>query len=175
MFFSLIIFLKLIGMLWHGTRLTNYVGILTEGLRIAPPDAPVTGYMFGKGIYTSSLCTKSAAYCRPSTSSPSALLLLCRVALGNSFELSQAKTLKRPPGMNHSIHAIGNLLPSTVKPFPGFSKEEETTYACGDLITREGRTASALNYEEFVVYDEGQVEIKFLVEVECAFQTKILD
>ena len=31
------------------SRLTNYVGILSEGLRIAPPSAPVTGYMFGKG------------------------------------------------------------------------------------------------------------------------------
>ena len=27
------------------------VGILSQGLRIAPPEAPVTGYMFGKGVY----------------------------------------------------------------------------------------------------------------------------
>ena len=26
-------------------------GILSQGLRIAPPEAPVTGYMFGKGVY----------------------------------------------------------------------------------------------------------------------------
>ena len=32
-------------LLWHGSRLTNYVGILNQGLRIAPPEAPVTGYM----------------------------------------------------------------------------------------------------------------------------------
>lgn len=35
-------------LLWHGSRLTNWVGILSQGLRIAPPEAPVTGYMFGK-------------------------------------------------------------------------------------------------------------------------------
>ena len=29
-------------------RLTNWSGILGQGLRIAPPEAPVTGYMFGK-------------------------------------------------------------------------------------------------------------------------------
>ena len=28
-------------LLWHGSRLTNYVGILSQGLRIAPPEAPV--------------------------------------------------------------------------------------------------------------------------------------
>lgn len=35
-------------LLWHGSRLTNFVGILSQGLRIAPPEAPSTGYMFGK-------------------------------------------------------------------------------------------------------------------------------
>ncbi len=36
-------------LLWHGSRMTNWIGILSQGLRIAPPEAPVTGYMFGKG------------------------------------------------------------------------------------------------------------------------------
>lgn len=52
-------------LLWHGSRSTNFAGrrrlsrsifrsltyfagILKQGLRIAPPEAPVTGYMFGK-------------------------------------------------------------------------------------------------------------------------------
>lgn len=30
-------------LLWHGSRLTNFVGIISQGLRIAPPEAPVTG------------------------------------------------------------------------------------------------------------------------------------
>ena len=30
-------------LLWHGSRTTNYVGILSQGLRIAPPEAPVSG------------------------------------------------------------------------------------------------------------------------------------
>lgn len=38
-------------LLWHGSRTTNFAGILKQGLRIAPPEAPVTGYMFGKGVY----------------------------------------------------------------------------------------------------------------------------
>ena len=35
-------------LLWHGSRTTNFAGIIKNGLRIAPPEAPVTGYMFGK-------------------------------------------------------------------------------------------------------------------------------
>lgn len=30
-------------LLWHGSRTTNFAGILSQGLRIAPPEAPVTG------------------------------------------------------------------------------------------------------------------------------------
>ena len=32
-------------LLCHGSRTTNFAGILSKGLRIAPPEAPVTGYM----------------------------------------------------------------------------------------------------------------------------------
>lgn len=33
-------------LLWHGSRCTNFGGILSQGLRIAPPEAPVTGYRY---------------------------------------------------------------------------------------------------------------------------------
>lgn len=33
-------------LLWHGSRSANFAGILAEGLRIAPPEAPMTGYMY---------------------------------------------------------------------------------------------------------------------------------
>jgi poly [ADP-ribose] polymerase len=68
-------------LLWHGSRLSNYVGILSEGLKIAPYEAPATGYMFGKGIYFADIVSKSANYCRPKDGSEG-LMLLCEVALG---------------------------------------------------------------------------------------------
>ncbi|XP_072423624.1 poly [ADP-ribose] polymerase 2 [Chiloscyllium punctatum] len=36
-------------LLWHGSRLSNWVSILQQGLRVAPPEAPVTGYMVSEG------------------------------------------------------------------------------------------------------------------------------
>lgn len=41
-------------LLWHGSRATNFGGILGQGLRIAPPEAPVSGYMFDKVGYNRS-------------------------------------------------------------------------------------------------------------------------
>ena len=69
-------------LLWHGSRLTNFVGILSEGLKIAPYEAPMTGYMFGKGIYFADVVSKAANYCLPSRINNVGLMLLCEVALG---------------------------------------------------------------------------------------------
>jgi poly [ADP-ribose] polymerase len=70
-------------LLWHGSRVTNFAGILGQGLRIAPPEAPVSGYMFGKGIYLADMSSKSANYCCSYNSGGTALLLLCEAELGD--------------------------------------------------------------------------------------------
>lgn len=44
-------------LLWHGSRLTNYAGILSQGLRIAPPEAPCTGYMVKISFFYLTLIT----------------------------------------------------------------------------------------------------------------------
>jgi poly [ADP-ribose] polymerase len=51
-------------LLWHGSRVSNFVGILSQGLRIAPPEAPASGYLFDKGIYLADMAEKSINYCR---------------------------------------------------------------------------------------------------------------
>ncbi|KAF9776433.1 hypothetical protein IL306_005387, partial [Fusarium sp. DS 682] len=73
-------------LLWHGSRATNYGGILSQGLRIAPPEAPVSGYMFGKGIYLADRSSKSAGYCCFGTTGGEALLLLCEAELGDPIQ-----------------------------------------------------------------------------------------
>lgn len=66
-------------LLFHGSAMSNYLGILSQGLRIAPPEAPTTGYMFGKGVYFADMFRKSDAYAHGITSK---VLILCEVALG---------------------------------------------------------------------------------------------
>lgn len=79
-------------LLWHGSRCTNFGGILSQGLRIAPPEAPVSGYMFGKGIYLADMSSKSANYCCSYLSNNTALLLLCEAELGDPMQtLTAAK------------------------------------------------------------------------------------
>ncbi len=73
--------------LWHGSRLSNFVGILSQGLRIAPPEAPVSGYRLGKGIYMADMISKSVPYCYASASNDTFCIMICEAAMGNMNEL----------------------------------------------------------------------------------------
>ena len=35
-------------LLWHGTKMSNVIGILRNGLLVAPAEAPITGHIFGE-------------------------------------------------------------------------------------------------------------------------------
>ena len=64
------------------------MGILGQGLRIAPPEAPVTGYMFGKGVYFADMFSKSLAYCMDywSGGNDNLCMLMSEVACGKMYE-----------------------------------------------------------------------------------------
>uniref|UniRef100_A0A915ERF8 Poly [ADP-ribose] polymerase n=1 Tax=Ditylenchus dipsaci TaxID=166011 RepID=A0A915ERF8_9BILA len=98
-------------LLWHGSRISNWYGILSQGLRIAPPEAPVTGYMFGKGVYFADASSKSANYTYPEPGKPG-FLVLAEVALGNINQLIQANERANilPDGKN-SVQGIGKSMP----------------------------------------------------------------
>lgn len=67
-------------LLWHGSRMTNWMGILGRGLKIAPPEAPCSGYMFGKGVYFADCASKSANYTYANISNNVGLMALCEVS-----------------------------------------------------------------------------------------------
>lgn len=69
------------GFLYLTFVITHLLSNLNTGLRIAPPEAPATGYMFGKGVYFADMFSKSANYCFASNSSRSGVLLLCEVCV----------------------------------------------------------------------------------------------
>lgn len=157
-------------LLWHGSRLTNWVGILSQGLRIAPPEAPVTGYMFGKGIYFADMSSKSANYCFASKSKNVGLLVLSEVSLGKCNELlSSDYTADKLPPDCHSVKGMGKVAPDPNDTFTmpdgvvvPFGKSAET-----GVVNPRGYT---LNYNEYIVYNTNQVRMRFLVKVKFNFK-----
>ncbi|KAH1078104.1 hypothetical protein GLYMA_19G162800v4 [Glycine max] len=148
-------------LLWHGSRLTNFVGILSQGLRIAPPEAPATGYMFGKGVYFADLVSKSAQYCFTDKKNPVGLMLLSEVALGNVYELKKAKYMDKPPEGKHSTKGLGKKMPQESE----YVKwRGNVTVPCGKPVPSNVKS-SELMYNEYIVYNTAQVKMQFLLKV----------
>ncbi|EFN84955.1 poly [ADP-ribose] polymerase [Harpegnathos saltator] len=153
-------------LLWHGSRTTNFAGILSQGLRIAPPEAPVTGYMFGKGIYFADMVSKSANYCCTNSSNSTGLLLLCEVALGNIYERYQADYIEKLPKGKHSTMGRGQTHPD---PENVYKTKDGVEVPYGEGVSANIKK-SALLYNEYIVYDVAQVKVRYLIRMDFKYK-----
>ncbi|KAK3891996.1 hypothetical protein Pcinc_004121 [Petrolisthes cinctipes] len=153
-------------LLWHGSRLTNFAGILSQGLRIAPPEAPVTGYMFGKGVYFADMVSKSANYCATSSTNPTGLLLLCEVALGDMYEKTGAEYVEKLPKGKHSTKGVGRTCPD---PSQSIKLEDGVEVPLGKGTSSNANRTSLL-YNEFIVYDVAQINVKYLINLNFKYK-----
>jgi len=147
-------------LLWHGSRLTNWVGILSQGLRIAPPEAPKTGYRFGKGVYFADVISKSGSYCFTTNESPYAVMLLAEVALGKMNELLRDEYMEKPKAGTLCTKALGMAAPDP----------KEDTFIPENVKVTKGKTIttgikSLCSHNEYIVYDVSQIRIRYLVRL----------
>lgn len=154
-------------LLWHGSRTTNFVGILSHGLKIAPPEAPVTGYMFGKGIYFADMVSKSANYCCTSPSNSTGLMLLCEVALGDMMEYQQAHYVTKLPADKHSTKGVGRTCPD---PKEVFIRPDGVEIPLGKGIVQDPKLKSSLLYNEYIVYDVAQVNCQYMFRMNFKYK-----
>ncbi|XP_058823403.1 poly [ADP-ribose] polymerase [Topomyia yanbarensis] len=154
-------------LLWHGSRLTNYVGILTHGLKIAPPEAPVTGYMFGKGIYFADMVSKSANYCCTSSLNSTGLMLLCEVALGDTVEYTNAHYVTKLPTGKHSTKGVGRTQPD---PNDTYVRPDGVEIPYGKGVVLESKLQTSLLYNEYIVYDVAQVNCQYLFKMNFKYK-----
>jgi poly [ADP-ribose] polymerase len=127
--------------LFHGSRNSNVVGILKRGLLIAPPEAPVSGWAFGKGNYFADKSSKSLQYSlKPfgnySSKSDKCYLFLNKVRLGKQYELTW-----------------------------GQSDAAEKCKRAGCDSTLGKASSSGLRYNEFITYELHQSTLTYIVEI----------
>ena len=155
-------------LLWHGSRLSNWAGILSKGLRIAPPEAPKTGYRLGKGIYLADTISKSGSYCFTDAQNPIGVMMLAESALGRQWTTKKDKFMEKPQKNTDSTWAYGMKQPD-----PKHTVEIESMYdglgpvavPCGPPI-KSKHTESNFSHDELVVYDVRQVSMRYIFTVE---------
>ncbi|KAJ7123458.1 PARP-domain-containing protein [Mycena epipterygia] len=156
-------------LLWHGSRSTNFAGILKNGLRIAPPEAPSSGYMFGRGVYFADMVSKAFNYCHSNLNDNTGLLLLCEVAAAPFYEQINANydaNFGCAVAQKRSTKGLGRSAP-TVWTDAGTALANDELRGC---MMPEGhkrlRTPQpALNHNEYIVYNLNQVRLRYVVMV----------
>ncbi|CAG5135718.1 unnamed protein product, partial [Candidula unifasciata] len=130
-------------LLFHSSKVENFVGILSRGLLL--PKVIVDDFggqrsdagMLGSGIYFASSASKSMRYSSPSKTKGSRLLLVNEVALGSCKDFNKHDTtLVAPPEGYNSTHGV----------------------------SRKWDKSSEFENDEFVVYSVNQQRIRYLVE-----------
>ncbi|KAJ9057124.1 hypothetical protein DSO57_1025556 [Entomophthora muscae] len=165
-------------LLWHGSKVENYFGILSKGLRAAPIAAASTGYMFGKGIYFADVFKKSVNYSVSNSerSKGYRCLLLCEVAVGNPYSTLEGEFMLEPKDGFDSTKGVGlncpnpddsvYLVDGTEVPLGKLVKSTEAATLAGEKRMGDIYYSSGmLAHNEYVVYDHCRVKIRALVVV----------
>jgi poly [ADP-ribose] polymerase len=161
-------------LLWHGSRQGNFAGIISEGLRIAPKEAPSTGFMFGKGIYFADLVTKSSNYCYPSRNkgaTAEGYLLLCEVALGKRLEATAAEYFTAADIAARGCDSTFGIGATRPDPRHDVTTPEGAIAPSGLPVRAPEGKASSLLYNEYVVYNTTRVAMRYLVKVRFNYGT----
>jgi len=147
-------------LLWHGTNVAVMAAILSKGLRIMPH----SGGRVGRGIYFASENSKSFGYVRPS--GKTGLMLLCEIPLGNPYSITKDDSLLvKPPSGYDSVIAQGRTEPDPTKETTIVGDFGEVVVPQGKPLNRSEYYHSSFFQSEYLVYDEAQVLLRYLVEL----------
>lgn len=151
-------------LLFHGSRVANFMGIFSKGLRINN-NAPKTGSMFGPGSYFANSVSKSANYCCVDRGSGIGIILLCEVSLGKMYEREYSEYITWLP--NETYQSTWGLGESSPDP-------NDVTYLDKDILVPYGKLVKnkkyhSLLYDEFIVYREEQIRIKYTLKLRFNF------
>lgn len=151
-------------LLFHGSRLPNFVGILTEGLRIPSSNNVVNGSVLGMGIYFANCITKSFNYCGVSSNGEVGVVLVCEVALGESDIVVGPTFDTHPVAPYTSRTACGRNTPA-INGYRSVQIDDvQVTIPCGG-ITVSPYYHSSFVYDEFVVYNVAHYRIRYVLEL----------
>jgi poly [ADP-ribose] polymerase len=148
-------------LLWHGTNIATAAAIVSSGLRIMG-----SGGRVGRGIYLADEANKSGHYVRTSQDG-TGVMFLAEAALGKQFnvfkETSEVHALRQAPPGYDSVKAVGRGCPA------GHVKLEldgrAVGFATGQATRVREDASSSFSQNEFLVYDESQVRLRYLVLV----------
>lgn len=149
-------------LLFHGSRNMNYMGILSEGLRVPRSTQVLNGSVLGQGIYFADAITKSFNYCH-ADNGESGYVLICEVALGTYQEVIYPESNPLPNG-SHSRYAVGSSGPDQYFTTP--YENMDVSIPWGKINTNQSTAPKgSFQYNEYVIFNPNQYKIRYLLKL----------
>ena len=133
---------------------------------------PSAGGRVGAGIYFASEANKSGNYVN-GASDGSAIMFLSEVVLGKQFEVHadgrHASSLRKAPPGYDSVVALGRYRPDPAKDVLVPCGLRNVPLACTKSTKRKVKdpaSASSFFQDEYLVYDEAQVQLRYMVRIQ---------
>lgn len=148
--------------LFHSTHLANAVGILKDGLQIAPIHVFSYNRWAGKGIYFYGSIAAINAYARKLNHK---IVLVCRVALGNTQIIERCPFNTDPNfvyPLGTGLHSIKQL--GTEESCFHFSQANSANLPIATRFLY-GPWGKWECYDEFIVQNANQVKIEYIIEL----------
>lgn len=159
-------------LLWHGSKMINFGSILRNGLKLEPDDVETTGSFFGLGLYFTEILSKATGYSRRPATAERGLVLLCEVALGESYEvndfLDENFTAANLQKGKNSVKTIGRNITSS-----HIELENGIILPAGPVKVI-SHVAKTKEVREFVVFSEDQCRIRNVLQVKFVHKDKII-
>jgi ankyrin repeat protein/predicted DNA-binding WGR domain protein len=158
-------------LLWHGTRTENVMGILHQGLRIAPSEAQRTGARLGNGLYFSDFFQRAASFSSDfglwNAGNQKVYVLLVEVALGKMQKVWRTEDVKALGTEFNSIKGQGRQTPDKSQ---RIYLSNGTMIPLGKPVVKHERPPGNTNYFEFqeseyAIFNKTQAKIRYLVEL----------
>ena len=138
---------------------------IRNGYQVVKGRQASSGQLFGNGLYFTDCVSKAALLGGANKLNPEAFLLIYTVAVGQEYKLTEPKVFDKPPTPYHSVKGVGKFAP------PNFDSLNDTLFYTGtpidntDELSTVDQGSSSLNYNEYVVFDNDQVKLEYLVRV----------
>lgn len=164
-------------LVWHGSKISSYANIFTDSFIKLSKEASVSGTTFGRGIYFYDIISRAFYNCK--SKNDIAIILLCKIKMNNPFELNHKKPLVENEfesenykfdkcvkgiGTNYCEALDKNEVKILLKDHQ--VNEDKIIVPIGKISTIE-KQDTFLPFNEYVIYDNKEIEICYAMIVKC--------
>lgn len=149
--------------LWVGGSSARFVEILHRGFNIIKSESSSSGTLFGKAIHATDVASKAAKQCAHDYHNKFGFLLLCDVAVGREYVVDRSKPFSKPPSGYHSVKGQGKFESNQHFTWDGAVCSE------GTPVEVQSASDSTLQFNEFAIFDDGQIRPAYLLRFEINY------